>query len=143
MDRLAGGPGLRRGRRSSHTINYGEALDFWRVTGIEPDRSLELRAEMKLPGEAELSFMIESCRGDEPHCRLIQTARFKPRGLPGLAYWYAVLPFHRIVFSGMIQGIRRTALKIQAKDQGPQYRPHSAEAIESSPTGQTVRPPTC
>ena len=108
-------PGLRRGRRSAQTVAYGEALDFWRVTGIEPDRSLELRAEMKLPGEAELSFSVEPCDGTEPHCRLIQTARFKPRGLPGMAYWYAVLPFHRIVFSGMIQGIRRTADSMQAE----------------------------
>jgi hypothetical protein len=40
---------------------------------------------------------------------VVQTARFKPRGLLGLAYWYAVLPLHSIVFSGMLKGIRRAA----------------------------------
>ena len=115
MDRLLGGPGLRRGRRSSQVVTYGQALDFWRVTGIEADQSLQLRAEMKLPGEAQLSFVIEPCESKSPRCRLIQTARFKPRGLFGMAYWYAVLPLHRIVFSGMIKGIRRTAHTIQAK----------------------------
>lgn len=114
LDRLVGGPGLRRGRRSAQVVTYGEALDFWRVTGIQENRSLELRAEMKLPGEAQLSFGIEPLGTETPRCRLIQTARFKPRGLLGMAYWYAVLPLHRIVFSGMIQGIRRTAETIHA-----------------------------
>lgn len=59
LDRLAGGPGLRRGRRDPEQVGYGEALDFWRVVGFERDRRLALRAEMKLPGEALLEFRIE------------------------------------------------------------------------------------
>jgi hypothetical protein len=76
------------------------------VTGIERDRRLALRAEMKLPGEALLEFTIE------PHAqgaRLVQTARFRPRGLAGLAYWYGVLPLHAVVFDGMLKGIRDEA----------------------------------
>jgi hypothetical protein len=107
LDRMVGGPGLRRGRRSPETVAYGEALDFWRVTGIQPGRSLSLRAEMKLPGEALLEFRIEP--GGEDRCRLRQRALFKPRGLLGLAYWYAVAPLHHIVFAGMLRGIRRAA----------------------------------
>lgn len=110
MDRLAGGPGLRRDRRSSQDVAYGDALDFWRVTRVQTDRLLDLRAEMRLPGEAQLSFCVEPIEGEASRCRLVQTARFKPRGLFGMAYWYAVLPFHNIVFSGMIQGIRRAAI---------------------------------
>ncbi len=107
MDRLVGGPGLRRGRRDPETVGYGEALDFWRVTGIEPGRVLELRAEMKLPGVATLTFEIEPTpRG---HSKLVQTARFKPKGLLGLLYWYAVLPLHKLVFNGMLRGIARAA----------------------------------
>jgi uncharacterized protein YbjT (DUF2867 family) len=109
MDRLVGGPGLRRGRRNAAQVAYGEALDFWRVTGIEANRRLELRAEMKLPGEAQLSFAIEPLDSTAARCRLVQTARFKPRGLLGLVYWYAVLPLHAIVFSGMLNGICRAA----------------------------------
>lgn len=109
MDRLVGGPGLRRGRRNATQVAYGEALDFWRVTGIEPDRRLELRAEMKLPGEAQLSFHIEPLNHPTPRCRLVQTARFKPRGLLGIVYWCAILPLHGIVFSGMLNGIRSAA----------------------------------
>lgn len=112
MDTLAGGPGLRRGRRDPDFVSYGEALDFWRVVGIKQDRRLALRAEMKLPGEALLEFRIES-RG-AGQCTLSQTALFQPRGLAGLLYWYSVAPFHHIVFSGMLRGIQREALAIAA-----------------------------
>lgn len=109
MDRIAGGPGLRRGRRNAQAVRYGDALDFWRVTGIEQDRRLELRAEMKLPGEAILEFTIAPSEADPGETRLTQTARFLPKGLGGILYWYSVLPFHGIVFRGMLGGIRRAA----------------------------------
>jgi uncharacterized protein YbjT (DUF2867 family) len=107
MDRLLGGPGLRRVRRDSDTVAYGDALDFWRVIEVSPDRRLGLRAEMRLPGEAELSFELEP-RG-EKRCLLRQVARFKPRGLGGILYWFAVTPFHNMVFQDMIRGIRKEA----------------------------------
>jgi uncharacterized protein YbjT (DUF2867 family) len=113
MDRLVGGPGLRRGRRDPENVRFGDALDFWRVTRVERDRVLELRAEMKLPGEALLSFEIDWDAGSEDACRLTQTARFLPRGLLGLLYWYAVLPLHGFVFSGMLEGIRREARRLK------------------------------
>ena len=107
LDRLVGGPGLRRGRRDPERVAYGDAVDFWRVTAVTPGQELRLRAEMRLPGDAELQFIVDPSPGGG--CRLIQTARFKPRGLAGIAYWYAVLPFHAIVFRGMLAGIRRDA----------------------------------
>lgn len=110
LDRLAGGPGLRRGRRDPDTVGYGEALDFWRVVDIELNRRLALRAEMKLPGEALLEFRIEPA-GDG-RCTLKQVALFKPRGLLGLLYWYAIVPFHNVVFRGMLGGIQTEALRI-------------------------------
>ncbi|MBL8179664.1 MAG: SDR family oxidoreductase [Bryobacterales bacterium] len=109
IDRLVGGPGLRRGRRDPETVQYGEALDFWRVTGVEADSRLSLRAEMKLPGEALLEFRVED-QGRE--CVLRQIALFQPRGLFGLLYWYAVSPLHAVVFGGMIRGIREEALRL-------------------------------
>ncbi len=116
MDRLVGGPGLRRGRRDQDEVGYGEALDFWRVTGLEKNRHLSLRAEMKLPGEALLEFSLAP---EAAGTRLTQTARFRPRGLFGLAYWYAVLPLHAVVFSGMLSGIRAEALGPGDKALGP------------------------
>ncbi len=111
IDRLFGGPGLRRRRKDPDEVRFGEALDFWRVTGLEAGRRLELRAEMKLPGIATLTFDLEPADPSRPAAgtRLVQTARFRPSGLAGLAYWYAVVPLHAIVFTGMLAGIRRHA----------------------------------
>ncbi len=109
MDHLIGGPGLRRGRRHPRQLRYGDALDFWRVTDIDSPRRLTLRAEMKLPGEAVLEFRLEPA--PDARTRLIQIARFRPRGLLGLAYWYAVLPLHSFVFNGMLQGIASEAMR--------------------------------
>lgn len=108
LDRLVGGPGLRRGRPNPDRVAYGEAIDFWRVAGVETNRRLALRAEMRLPGDAQLEFRIEpgATRGAS---RLTQEAIFRPKGLLGLAYWFAVLPLHGVVFAGMLRGIRRAA----------------------------------
>jgi Protein of unknown function (DUF2867) len=107
---LAGGPGLRRGRRDPETLRYGDALDFWRVVGFELDRRLSLRAEIRLPGEGMLEFRIEP--GNNGPCIVRQTALFQPHGLFGLLYWYAMLPLHQLVFHGMLAGVRRDALRI-------------------------------
>ncbi len=99
LDKLSGGVGLRRGRRNPNHISAGDALDFWRVIYANRDeKRLLLYAEMKLPGEAWLEFRI---RGQV----LFQTATFRPHGLMGRLYWYAVLPFHGFIFNGMIRNI--------------------------------------
>lgn len=106
LDKLIGGPGLRRGRRDPKRVVVGDALDFWRVVDVEPGRRLELRAEMKLPGIALLELEVEDL-GDRS--RLAVTAKFKPRGLLGIGYWYGVLPLHGLVFRGMLRGLKRAA----------------------------------
>jgi uncharacterized protein YbjT (DUF2867 family) len=97
LDKLIGGVGLRRGRTSENALNVGDALDFWRVLYAgKAEGRLLLYAEMKLPGEAWLEFRIVENK-------LIQTATFRPLGLPGRLYWFSVLPFHSFIFKGMIQ----------------------------------------
>jgi len=99
LDKLSGGVGLRRGRKDSHNLAPGDSLDFWRVLVADRnERRLLLFAEMKLPGEAWLEFKIENDM-------LIQTATFRPLGLKGRLYWYSVMPFHELVFRGMINRI--------------------------------------
>ncbi|MCD0462816.1 SDR family oxidoreductase [Roseiconus lacunae] len=109
LDQLIGGPGLRRGRRHPTELHFGEAVDFWRVTKMTPNEQLRLRAEMWLPGEAELDFVVS--RTEEDASRIDMTARFRPRGLLGLAYWYSVYPLHWIVFPVMLRGIKRAVEK--------------------------------
>ncbi|GIZ08436.1 SDR family oxidoreductase [Flavobacterium sp. UMI-01] len=97
IDKLVGGVGLRRGRTNKRTIFAGDALDFWRVLYANKTQgNLILYAEMKLPGEAWLEFKIVDTV-------LYQTATFKPRGIWGKLYWYAVLPFHGFIFKGMLK----------------------------------------
>ena len=125
MDRVVGGPGLRRGRLHPDRLGYGEALDFWRVVGIERDKSLLLRAEMKLPGVAVLEFCIDS--GGGPGCKLKQIAKFQPKGLLGILYWYSVLPFHHFVFRGMLEGIKVQAEKFATGQEHP--TPHEVPEL--------------
>ena len=96
VDKFFGGTGLRRGRTHPTDLNNGDSLDFWRVIYASKEaKKLLLYAEMKLPGEAWLEFRIEDNI-------LYQTATFRPQGIIGRFYWYAVTPFHWFVFNGMI-----------------------------------------
>ena len=103
--------GLRRGRRDPQEVRVGDALDFWRVEVVEPDRLLRLRAEMKLPGRAWLEFKVEPMEAGIS--RLSQTAFFAPRGLSGLLYWYLLYPIHAVIFSGLA---RKLAHRAEASD---------------------------
>jgi len=116
FDLLVGGVGLRRGRRDPHTLVAGEALDFWRVESFEPDRRLNLMAEMKVPGRAWLQFEVEPT-GDGSVIR--QTAIFDPAGLGGLLYWYVLYPIHYFIFKGMLHRIAAIAQRDSAAVSAP------------------------
>ncbi len=105
IDRLAGGVGLRRGRRHPEQLQIGDALDFWRVLDIDAPRRLRLLAEMKTPGPAVLDFLIED-HGDGT-TELSMLSHFEPRGLWGLVYWFSLYPFHEAIFYGMLKAIAR------------------------------------
>ena len=101
IDKLFGGVGSRRGRTNKHDIHSGDALDFWRVLyANKGEGKLVLYAEMKLPGEAWLEFKIINNT-------LYQSATFRPKGIWGKLYWYAILPFHGFIFNGMLNKLIR------------------------------------
>ncbi len=110
LDRLVGGVGLRRGRRDPDQVRPGDAVDFWRAEAVEPPRLLRLRAEMRVPGRAWLQF--EARPGDDGRVQLVQTAYFAPRGLAGLAYWYALYPIHRVIFGGLVRRVAERAVAL-------------------------------
>ncbi len=102
LDQLAGGVGLRRGRTHPDHLHAGDAVDFWRVLYANKEEGrLLLFAEMKLPGEAWLEFKV----GEK---ELQQRAVFRPKGVWGRLYWYAVYPFHGIVFNTMINRLAKS-----------------------------------
>lgn len=103
LDRLVGGVGMRRGRRSHADLRVGDPLDFWRVDKLVPGKMLRLHAEMKVPGKAWLQFEVRE--HNESSCTIEQTTFFEPRGLLGLLYWYSLYPIHKVIFTGMIRRI--------------------------------------
>ena len=107
LDRMIGGVGLRRGRRDPIHLRVGDSLDFWRVESLVPGESLKLYAEMILPGKAWLEFRIKKLPNGQSE--VTQEASYSPRGLGGQLYWYAVLPFHSLVFPTMIRNLIRSA----------------------------------
>ena len=104
LDRLLFGVGTARGRRSQSSLNINDVIDFWRVEDLQPNRLLLLRAEMKLPGKAWLEFDIN--QENNKRCLTI-TAYFHTKSLFGKVYWYIFLPFHRFIFTDLIEQIEK------------------------------------
>lgn len=107
IDRLFGGVGASRGRRNPDDVHVGDAVDFWRVEKVEPNRLLRLRAEMRMFGPGWLEF--EAQPQPDGSTRLLQTAFYVPRGFLGHIYWYSLVPFHAFIFSGLIECIIKKA----------------------------------
>jgi uncharacterized protein YbjT (DUF2867 family) len=122
LDTFVGGVGLRRGRRHPEEVRLHDTIDFWRVSAITPGEHLQLSAEMRLPGDAWLEWRTYR-QGDETV--LEQSAYFRPRGLAGRAYWFALLPAHHLIFGRMAREIAAAAV-------------HRPRATEPSP-GETRR----
>ena len=132
IDRIAGGVGLRRGRRHPVEIRVGDALDFWRVESVEQPSHIRLRAEMKVPGDAWLQFEVQP--GEQGYSCLIQTAFFAPKGLAGFLYWYMLYPIHALIFAGMIN---KLAANIREKTEIESYSDNMiAKPLPAAPKDQ-------
>jgi uncharacterized protein YbjT (DUF2867 family) len=102
IDKMIGGVGLKRGRRSQCDLRISDCLDFWKVVDLKENERLLLYAQMKLPGEAWLEFKIKDNK-------LIQSAYFYPKGVFGRLYWYSLVPLHYFIFKNMINSIIKKA----------------------------------
>ncbi len=108
IDRWIGGVGMDGPRRDPDHCVVGDVIDGWTVDVYEPDGRMRLLAGMKLPGRGWLEFEVTPLDGGG-RSRIRQTARFDPKGVLGRAYWYAVLPFHALIFRGLLRRIARLA----------------------------------
>lgn len=106
LDKLVGGVGSKRGRRDPHCVLPGDTVDFWRVEALEQNRLLRLLAELRVPARAWLQFEVNGAKSGST---IRQTVIFDPVGIGGLLYWYALYPFHAIIFRGMLRGIAKAA----------------------------------
>ena len=118
LDKLIGGIGTRRGRRHPDDLAVGDALDFWRVSVLDPRERLLLQAEMKVPGEAWLEFRTRDLGNGRS--RLEQRARFRPRGLWGRVYWASMVPFHAFIFPVMARRIAERAEELAREQPVPE-----------------------
>lgn len=121
LDVFSGGPGLRRGRRDPFDLRVGDAVDWWRVEDVDDLRLLRLRAEMRLPGLAWLDLAVDE--DEQGRTVFRQTAYFHPRGLLGQVYWWAISPFHGIVFGGMQRNIAKAAEQYERTGSPPHWKP--------------------
>jgi hypothetical protein len=64
---------------------------------------------MRVPGTAWLELRVEPGQGDGRRSVYRQRAVFVPHGLSGHLYWWAVRPWHAVVFGGMSRNITATA----------------------------------
>jgi uncharacterized protein YbjT (DUF2867 family)/uncharacterized protein YndB with AHSA1/START domain len=106
-DWLVGGPGFTRGRRDPVDLRVGDAIDYWTVLALEPERRLTLHFGMKAPGSGILEFELQPLA--DGGTRLTETAYWHPRGVWGLLYWYAMVPAHLFLFRAMTRAIVRRA----------------------------------
>jgi uncharacterized protein YbjT (DUF2867 family) len=107
LDELVGGVGMRRGRLDPDKLIEGDTLDGWRVEKVEAGRLIRLWFEMKAPGPAWLQF--EAQPRSDGSTLLILTAFYEPHGVAGLFYWYALYPFHLLIFKGISRYILQQA----------------------------------
>ena len=105
LDWLVGGPGFVRGRRHPTELRVGDAVDYWTVVGLEPERRLTLNFGLKAPGAGVLEFELSP--SSEGKTLIKETAYWHPRGIWGLLYWYALAPAHWFIFRGMTRAIAR------------------------------------
>jgi len=113
MDEAVGGVGLRRGRRHATDLRVGEAVDFWRVEALEPNRLMRLRAEMKVPGRAWLECQVKPLNDGKSLLQI--NALFEPKGVGGPLYWYFFYIPHVFIFSGMARKIAERAINMTKK----------------------------
>jgi len=116
IDRLLGGPGMRRGRRHPTEVRPGDTIDWWRVVAVEPGRRLTLMAEMRVPGTAVLEL---EAKPTTEGSTIAAIAYFHPAGIWGLLYWYALLPVHIRIFEALAGGLATAASRLAQPGPSP------------------------
>lgn len=119
LDHVLGGVGLYRGRPDRPA--RGDIIDSWTVRHRDDARrELVLGADMRLPGDAELSLHAEAGGSG---ARLRQRVRFTPAGPLGDVYWHLQKPGHDLVFGMLARAIARDAERIAPEATPPGREP--------------------
>ena len=97
-----------RPARPARPARSATPLDWWRVEEIE-HRPAAAAARRDAAARAGLAGARRRARPGRRARVFRQRALFHPRGLLGHLYWWAVYPFHGMVFGGMQRNIARAA----------------------------------
>ena len=108
----------------------GAAADWWEVVRADPDQ-LVLASVGWFCGDGWLGLRVT----DAPP-RVEQAAAFRPKGLLGLAYWWALWPVHQVVFRLMLR--RRVGRVPRVGRTGGCPGPDVAGSREADPVGPTT-----
>lgn len=134
IDALIGGEGLVRRRPGGHVLRPGDRIDSWTVLVADAPRRLALLFGMKAPGRGVLEFVIEP---DGGRTRLSATAFWKPDGLAGRLYWWAMEPAHLVLFASLTREICRRAELEQARAGHGRLRAAATSAKEGASVAVT------
>jgi uncharacterized protein YbjT (DUF2867 family) len=110
IDRMLGGPGM-RGRSSNSELQIGDIIDFYRIDALTPGQMVRMKAELNTPGVGWMEWQVKPTK--DGGTVLTQYAFFAPKGFWGFFYWTVFSPFHRIIFIGMPQAIKKKAEQIR------------------------------
>jgi uncharacterized protein YbjT (DUF2867 family) len=95
-------------------MEEGARVDWWTVERLARDE-IVLGTDQWFCGEAWLGYRLEH---DEQGARVAQSAALRPKGLLGVAYWWALWPVHLVVFEVMAR--RQATVKRRAAEERPQ-----------------------
>ena len=102
------GVGMRRGRRDLRGLRRRRRHRRLDGRGLRARSASAPLGRLKLPGRGWLEFEVTPLDGGR-RSRIRQIATFDPRGVLGRLYWYAVYPFHAVVFGGLLRELARRA----------------------------------
>ena len=145
LDRLVGGVGLRRGRRDPQrpARRRRPGLLARRGRRAGPAAAPARRDEGPRRG---LAAVRDAARATAARCW--SRPPTSPRGLAGLAYWYALYPVHSAIFSGMIAALAAEASRpgrspgggrlLAARDRSPSPARRARDARRRVPEEERV-----
>ena len=93
-----------------------------------------MSSDFRLPGRGWLEFQVTPLDAGR-RSRIRQIATFDPRGVLGRLYWYAVYPFHAVVFGGLLRELARLATATKRKRPVPLAEHRPVEPENDGPGG--------
>ena len=100
LNKLLGGKKL---NKAPEKLQKDEKFDFWKIYRVRKYEELVLWNELKMPGQATLTFRLQHF--SDNRVVLHQIVRYYPKGFIGLCNWILMYGFRQYTLSKMFQNI--------------------------------------